>query len=484
MKFAFLSFTAFAFSPVLVTGAEECSHGILYVSDAEAQAVYGYGLDSGLSDLTKVAEVTGLQGAGALALDTTNSGLYLVATYWGVDTKDYQDGVVNFIDTGVELHNGHLDTGAPSVLTQAQLDCGPVWHVSGHAGYIALYCDGSFDNKVNSTFYIMEESALGSGGSPYLVNYTLAGSHHGIALPVSSTRFLHSVALSDRISGNENATSLPDHFQVIDMEANVVVELKDSSDPSSHCAAYHGGSAVDNAIYMCCEDKILVVEFDPDTTTFERRVIDFPDTISEAHRCGSIYTTSQSKFVVSDNADWYADVYAPHLTAFPKDATEITDADVLVLGETGQCDFGIEHAVGEYVAVLQHNGLVEFYSYARPDGWKLEASASVEGVTECDAVLLVGNMQAFVAVPKTKMLYSMDLQHIAHGEGVEVSTLALGFTPNDMTVGGVPPEFACGHHEEGDKEGDSVEENKASSAPFCKAIVPFMLLAAAFGIVG
>jgi hypothetical protein len=160
----------------------------------------------------------------------------------------------------------------------------------------------------------------------------------------------------------------------------------------------------------------------------------------------------------------------------------------MVLGKTGQCDFGIEHAVGEYVAVLQYNGLVEFYLYAHPNGWKLEASATVEGVTECDAVLVVGNMQAFVAVPKTKMLYSMDLQHIAHGEGVEVSTLSLGLTPNDMTVGGVPPEFACGHYEEGgtegDKEGDSVEENKASSALFRKAIVPFMLLAVAFGIVG
>ena len=489
MKIPSLSLTALAVSPFLAAGSDhdhgECTHGILYVSDKDSSTVRGYDLDGDLSNLAEVATITGLQGDGALAMDTTPSGLYVVATYWGSEETGWQDGVVNFINTGTELHDDHMDTGTPSVLPKAQLDCSPVWHFAGHAGQISLYCDGSMAKKVNSSFYILDESLLGEGVNPYLFNNSLVGSHHGIAIPLSTTRVLHSLALDERIRGDENASSLPDHFQVVDPEGNVMHELTNSSDPSSHCTEYHGGSVVDNTVYMCCADKVLVIKFDPNADTITTRTINFPSTISDAHRCGSIYTSSKSKYVVSDYADW--DDYVPHLAAFPKDATDLTDSDVLVLGETGQCEFKFEHAEGEYLVVLLSTGVVEFYSYARPDGWELEASTTIEGITDCEnATLVVGYMQAFVSVHATKTIYAIDMSHIDHGEGVEVSSTVLDFSPNDMTVGAVPSGFGCDGHEEHDNEGegDNGAATKApSSAAFRQALVPVMLMAAAFGIV-
>jgi hypothetical protein len=436
---------------------EDCTRGMLYVSEKNSTAIHVYDLngnlmkENGLEETNTISSAE-IRGGPGQALHATESGLYIMSTFWGSEEADYQDGHVNFINTGatVEDHGDHSHptvSGDPTVLSNVYLACGPTWHAAEHGGYIALYCDGSFDKGVNSTYYILEEASLADDPvDPFLLTASLEGSHHGIAIPVNSNRVLHSLATPERVNRLNTSESLPYAFQVVDYDKNLVLRLANLSDPSAHCAAYHGSAAIDNVFFFCCEDKVLAIELDEASQNFSSRVLTFPDTISSAHRCGSVHARggTTGSYVVSDYADWDADRYAPHLLAFPRDATELSDADVLVLGEEGQCQFELEQSQAEHLVVLLPNGTVQAYTYGRPDGWALVGQAVLMGISECsDATLTLGYGQAFVSVSDAKILYSLDLTHLEHGGEIEVSSTTVPYTPSYLAVAAVPKGTAC-----------------------------------------
>ena len=491
-------FSLFAFILSFLIASQEavnaqvaCTHGMLYVSDNDTTTIHIFDLDNDLDELTETATITGLQGEAGQAVDTTNSGVYVMSTYWGSEDNNYLDAFVNFIDTGASkaVHDGmyNLTQETPKVLKNAYLDCGPVWNVVGHAGHIGLFCDGFMEDNINSTFYVLDESLLGEDVNPFLYNMTLQGTQHGLAIPMDATHVFHSIANIDRINGAINATELPETFQLVDSEGTLIHNLTDTSDPLSHCHEYHGSSAINNDIYLCCHENLLLVEFDPATLDYSSRILTYPDTISDAHRCASVTTTEKSGYVVSDYADWYSDVYAPHLLAFPKGATEISDADVLVFGDAGQCYYEFEQSKGEQIVTLLPNGTAQVYSYGSPDGWKLDAETNFENVASCeDVMLVVGYMQFFVAIPSTKTLYAVEMDHAVHGE-LEVSSIVLPFTPFDMAVAGVPEDLGCadshdddGSHDDGASPNGEGSAAELSYAPIRKTASSIVVLVVTF----
>ena len=438
-------------------GEGECTYGMLYVSDNDSPTVYVYNLTKSLDQpLTQVQMIDNLNGGPGQALEATANGLQVISTYWGSEEADYQDGYVNFINTGVTAEDhgdhSHLNYDDATVLTNVFLACGPVWHPAHHAGYLALFCDGSFDNGVNTTYYILSEDSLSNDPeNPFIYNGTIPGSHHGVAIPIDSSHLFHSLPTLERVNRVNNSDSLPDDFQVVSYEDGSVVRSLADTD----CKAYHGGTAIENTLYLCCEEQVLVVEFEPEDGSFTTQSLTFPSKIGSAHRCGSNHATPQSDYVVTDYADWEADLYAPHLLAFPKDATELSDSDVLVLGEEGQCQYAFEQLKSEHLLLLLPNGTMQAYSYGRPDGWTLLGEVAIDGISSCDdATMVAGYGQAFVGVAAAQTIYSIDLLHLGHdhGDGEDYSLSAVptevSYSPGNMAISGVPKGMACVSEEE------------------------------------
>ena len=99
-------------------------------------------------------------------------------------------------------------------------------HFEANAGRLGIFCDGSFSRSINSSVWVIDESALESGESPtILYNATLPGSHHGVAIPVFENHLLYSVALPERISRSANGSdySLPSHFNVIEIPSGTII---------------------------------------------------------------------------------------------------------------------------------------------------------------------------------------------------------------------------------------------------------------------
>jgi hypothetical protein len=443
-------------------GEGDCTKGMLYVSDTDSSTLHVYNLSQSLDQpLPEVQTIANLTGGPGQAVEATANGLHVMSTYWGSEETDYQDGYVNFINTGVTADDhgdhAHLNYAEPTVLTNVFLACGPVWHPAHHADYLALFCDGSFDNGVNTSYYILSEESLSDNPEdPFVYSGTIPGSHHGIAIPIDADHLFHSLPTFDRLNRVNGSDSLPDTFQIVSYDdGSIVRSLNDTSSADSHCKAYHGGTAIENTIYLCCEDQVLVVEYNPESGSFATRSLTFPDTISAAHRCGSNHATPQSDYVVTDYADWDAETYAPHLLAFPKDATELSDADVLVLGEEGQCQYAFEQADSEHLVLLLPNGTVQAYSYGRPDGWALVGEVVIDGISTCDdATMVAGYGQAFVAVAAAKIVYSVDLSHLGHDHGdggdhgLSAVPTEVSYSPGSMTISGVPRGTACVSEEE------------------------------------
>lgn len=461
-------------------GTGDCTNGMLFVSDTNSSTLHVYNVSQRLDQpLSEIHTITNLKGGAGQAVEATANGLHVISTYWGSEEADYQDGFVNFINTGVTAedhgNHAHLDYAEISVLENVFLACGPVWHAAHHAEYLSLYCDGSFDNGVNTTIYVLQEGSLSDDPkNPFVYNGTIPGSHHGIAIPVDANHILHSLPTTDRLNRVNGSDSLPDAFQVLNYkDGTVVLSLNDTGSAESHCKAFHGSTAVKNTFYMCCEDKVLVVQYDSAGGSFTTRALEFPDAISSVHRCGSNHATAKSDYVVTNYADWNADVYAPHLMAFPNNATEIVDADVLVFGDVGQCEYAFEQSVADHLIVLLPNGTLQAYSYGRPDGWKLGGEVDIDGISTCDdATMAVGYGQAFVAVSAARTIFSIDLTHLGHdhdlGDGADHSLTAVptqvSYAPAHMTVSGVPHGTAC-VSEASEVEGGGSGTGPTSAAP-------------------
>jgi hypothetical protein len=427
-------------------GEQECSHGILFISeagDATIPAIHVYPITDDLSYLTKSSTLTGFDGKFGQYLSSTESGKFITSTYYGDDALGYKDGVVNFINTGISTSNHddhvHINRVEPTIVSDTKILCGPVYHAWSHLGRITLFCDGAKTMNITSTYYVLDESLIGTGTNAILYNQTLDGSHHGMAVPIDTSHILHSLYDPAHEWGS-------DFFAVTDLQGTTLTSLDNITDPNSHCGDYHGGGVVDNTVVMCCYDKVLGVDLDPDTDTVSTRVLYYPETtLSELHRCGDAYTSNMNKYAITDYSDWEATPVETHLMSFPMNATDITEADVLIVDYGGVCKIEFEKSTEKHIVTIARNGTVLVYQYGRPNGWKMVASVPGEqfGIKDCkNATLAVGYMHFFINVPSTKKLYSIDMTYVNIGI-LKTTSIDLPYTPGPMVVSGVPTGLGC-----------------------------------------
>lgn len=440
---------------------DDCTHGKLYVTDSTSMTIRSLDLDDSSLVVTELSDATvTLQGSPPLYLNPIAESMVLMAAYWGSEEKNMTDGVVNLIHTGVGLENHgdhkHILNGDPYSILNAVIQCGPMYHPHSDQGILAVKCDGfsSSNPPINTTILVFDEtlfSASPNATSALVATYRENGSHHGAALPVAPGVILHSVATPEQVLGLADASSLPNTFQVRDYTGDVLYTIANTSDDTQSCFSFHGSAHWEDSFYFACSHNetehggILVVEYDAsaDPIAFTTRSIQYPaHSDLPKHRAGGITSHSASPYIVTDFADWDAEVYAPQMLAFDATATTASADRVLTLGPLGQCEYAFEQALGEWVVVLLPDVAVQVYTPG-PE-WTLLAEVSIgEGAwDECPwpTPFAVGFMQAFVA--RDNILYSLDLKDAASGT-IGLTTLDLGFAPYSMTVAGVPKGFEC-----------------------------------------
>lgn len=291
---------------------------------------------------------------------------------------------------------------------------------------------------------------------------------------VAEGHILHSLATEDRINRVETKVkypSLPNTFQVVDYEGNILHELTDTTDPTQNCFGYHGSiHREDTFVFACSHDLeehggLLFVDYDATTKGYTSRHLVYPNSNLSNHRTGGILAHPKSPYVVADFADWDAEVYAPHLFAFQWTDTTIGSDSVLYLGSGGQCDYEFEKSLGELVLVLLPSGVVQVYKFA--PNWTLLAEVTILPPTSrCPwpAPFTVGYMQAFAFHNST--LFVMDLHDVEATGKIHVTQHTLGFTPYSMTVAGVPDGLECSAtHEHDSDTPDSTTPSPPVSAP-------------------
>jgi hypothetical protein len=466
MKSSFVRSTAlFSLFAIKIADAA-CTNGKLYFSDLNSTYLYVANLDDGLDNITATKLDLELKGSPPLYLELAAASLVVTAAYWGSEEVFMTDGVVNLVHTGLSLvdHGDHLDMveGEPYLIVNADISCGAAYHPVSHNGIFMIGCDGSMEAEppINTTVMAFDESNFSAdpdAESAVITTFTLDGSHHGVNIPVDDGHILHSIATEDLINRVGNTSSLPNTFQVVDYEGNLLHELTDLSDPDESCFGFHGLAHFESSYYFACSHDLeehggmLVVEYDDTTETYSSRHLLYPNANLSNHRSGTIVGHQSSSYLIADFADWEAEVYAPQLMALEEGSTEITPENVLNLGVRGQCDYGLEQSEGKLVVVMLPSGMVQVYSPLPT--WTLLAEKKVlEPTDECPwpAPFRVGYMSAFLFSGET--LYSLDLSHVEDDGKIDLYSTTLDFFPYHMNVAAVPEGMACAGHSGGEEE--------------------------------
>lgn len=125
-------------TPATAEGDGECTHGKLYVSEAETNTVHVFDLSGSLDNLTPETSITDVPGGPELYLQTTASMVAVAAVYRGVEDNGYADGGVSFIHTGLVIEDhgdhAHVDFIAPSILNASGISCNRPIHFVPHDG--------------------------------------------------------------------------------------------------------------------------------------------------------------------------------------------------------------------------------------------------------------------------------------------------------------------------------------------------------------
>jgi len=461
----------------LAEGEEHgCTRGKLFISEQDTATLHVVDLNAGWDKLSVTKLDLALKGKAPLYLDQAADSLIVTATFWGSDEAFNADGYMNLVHTGVGLedHGDHSDVvdGDPYLINNVDISCGPAYHPVSSHGFLSVACDGNAYAGINSTIMIYDEAKLSGDAdaeSPLLATYTLPGSHHGIAIPLGENRVMHSLPTAARLADPE-ADSLPNTFQIVDYEGNVVSTLSDEEDPNKSCFGYHGVSHVANEFVFACSSNIdehggvLVFTYDETTDATTSRALMYPDTDLEDHRSGGIVGHSKSDVVIADFASW-DETYAPQLLSINPDATEISPENLLILGDLGMCDYDLEKANGEFVVVLLPSGMVRVYK-AVPE-WKFLAEKQIyipANTTACPwpGPFKVGYMSAFAYEGETLM--ALDLSHVEDEGEIVMYEVELGFTPYSLNVAGVPEGKACGSHDHHDDDHDPAPSDNNSGA--------------------
>jgi hypothetical protein len=295
-------------------------------------------------------------------------------------------------------------------------------------------------SQINSSLWVIDESKFGlTTESAIIYNTTLIGSHHGVAIPVDDNHVLHSLATPERINRTSDSSSLPDTFQVVDYEGNVLHSIADTTSGDTSCSGFHGEWAVNNTFVLACDAEhggILVVDYEKTSSEYTSRALSYPESFTE-HRTGSYAEHHDSPNVVGN----FGDDEAFYLMAFKPTDSQLTESNVMPL-DASECDFNFEQSEGEIVLTFMPDGMLHAFEFESPFTEIAKVQIVEDMVTCSEAIFVPGFVQAFVMHPSTQMLYSIDLHEVHEGKMV-VTTTKLGFTPFAAVVGGVPQGAAC-----------------------------------------
>jgi hypothetical protein len=443
---------------VLVSAAEECTHGMLYVSDAASSVINAFDLDqASLQDLSVVESID--TGMSEQWLQTNNiiNNVILASVFRGTAASGFADGKVRFVHTGVstESHADHIHINKSpfSFRDNGLITCARPIHYVPNDNKIAIFCDGNFgtseEEQINSQIWVVDEELLATSTSANAIihNSTLEGSHHGVAIPLSGNHVLHSLATDDRVNRTAGASSLPNTFQIIDLDGNPVHDINDETDQNNSCLGFHGSAAAGNAFALGCSSDhggILVGQYVTGITkkAYLTEALLYPTTVSfDAHRTGSFADHPASSYIVGN----FAGVNSFNLIAFQPSNLEsnvMTESQIQVLDQR-LCSYDFEKSEGEYVLTWLASGVLEVYKIEPT--WSLVAEIPVmDGMTDCSQAFMVsGYGQVFVIEPETKKIRAVSLGHLDHGHDLSLETTTLDFVPFSAVVAGVPEGASC-----------------------------------------
>jgi hypothetical protein len=301
---------------------------------------------------------------------------------------------------------------------------------------------------------------------------------------VDDGHLLHSLASPARILRDPNVSSLPDTFQVVNMEGIVLHEMTDTSNRNTHCSGFHGSAFYENKFYLACDDVhggIVVVDYDPSTETYTSQAVTYPASF-EGFRVGSFAYHKKAPAVVGSFAAQGGTEF--HLLGLSLGATSFEEKNILTLpGELRQCGYMYEVGSGEHLLVFMPDGVLHVFKVSNAGSFTTVMSKEiVPGLTACsEAAFVAGIGQAFVATPETKTLYAIDLTHVEDKE-MDVYTTSLPFFPSGMTVSGFSVEAACELHSYGDEHGGSSPNGTSASFSVSTAVAVFASVLVAVAI--
>jgi hypothetical protein len=428
--------------------ASHCTHGRLFIADADSANVYAYDIDGsdidGSHQTVLINTIETFSGLGPQFLVASSTEETVTAVYRGKKENSWQDGSVSFIRVGVapsshEVAGFATEKEDPSLVDNFHINCTrPIHHVS-HDQKIAMFCDGAFDDNINSTVWVVDERNFGEGKQPLVFTTELAGSHHGVVVPVDDNHVLVSVAVPERVAKAADSSALPDGFTVYDYDSQVLHGLNEVEDPSRSCLGFHGSGVVSNSFVFACDEDhggLLVVDYG-EAAAYTSRALSYPDKF-QAHRTGSLVSSPGSELVVGNFADRDAKDYKLVVLS-PKVQQDAIEDDQILNLDAPQCSFQFEKSDGEdIILVWMPTGNLRVY--AIDPEWMLIADIQViADMSSCDGTqMAAGAGHAYVM--QGESLLDVVLHDLT---SVDIKTSALGFTPSSAVVAGVPAGHAC-----------------------------------------
>jgi len=379
--------------------------GALLVSDAEAGRIDIVDLHDG-----DVVSSMDLEGPATI---------YPTAhTYYGVAVQT-EEGLVNFIDTGIEIEEHgdhfHLHVGEPELLNFELFGTTPIHFVS-HDGWSAIHFDGSRDDGINAEVAAVLESTLGDSG-PEVLFFALDGPAHGAAVPAHDNKFLITVPNPEYASGVPGASSLPIGVSVYDEFGTVLQEFTNVGDPDSSCVDLHGEAAAGSHYAFACgaDFGVLVLTYNEGAGEFASKNIPYP---AADVRTGTLIAHESKGFFVGNFGT----------VALIKINPSNSATDVLDL-PAEQCGFVFEQDGGNEVAVLTVDGFIQVID---SNAWTIEESIPVTSPFSCSGIrprLAAGPGVAYVSIPEDGTVVEVGLH-----EPEIIREIEVGGTPGTMTA--------------------------------------------------
>ncbi|GAX14853.1 hypothetical protein FisN_29Lh063 [Fistulifera solaris] len=368
LSFSFFSLMASAISGV---AAERlCTNGRLFVADANSSSVHYFDLDGELEALTSTGKlldgIAEIEGQAIYSVGDNE----IAIVHRGVETAMYEDGSIYFYRAGttLESHGDHVDVqkSEPSELQNAKINCARATHIVDHDDKIAVFCDGYFNPdpsqaQVNTTVYVVDKTLFSFTAEPTAIAHSvvLAGSHHGVAIPVDDDHLLVSVALPERVARVENSSALPNGFVVQDYNGNLLHNLNVADDKDRSCVGFHGSAAVEGKLALGCDSShggILLVDYEPTSAMYTSRSLLYPNGFAD-HRVGSFLEHPRARHIIGNfNSDLSFNMFA-----FDPTLESISDNHMLSLPAKA-CSSAYEQAEAKVIFTLLATGVVQIYN--------------------------------------------------------------------------------------------------------------------------